>query len=119
MRDVMISAMLADPGVVAVDMCRGTLQHKMHGITEVVPTVALRAESSPRVARAVRAAARLRGLARDEVRRRVPAGLLRRMRGLDRPAGAGSGGAPAAAGGGSGGAPAAEQGADGGAQAGH
>jgi CelD/BcsL family acetyltransferase involved in cellulose biosynthesis len=85
LRDEMVSALLAEPEVVGVDLCRGTLPHKMHGVTSVVPAVGLRAESSPRVARAVRTATGLRRWAREEVRRRVPKDLLRRVRGLDRP----------------------------------
>ena len=77
----LVAELLADPELTGIDMCRGTLQHKMHGVTAVVPAVALRAESSPPVTLALRWAARLH----QALRRRIPAGLLRRLRGLDRP----------------------------------
>ena len=76
----LVSALLADPELTGIDLCRGTLQHKMHGVTEVQPTVVVRAESSARLRLALRGAARLR----RAVRRRVPADLLRRLRGLHR-----------------------------------
>jgi len=77
----LVAALLADPELTGLDLCRGTLKHKMHGVTEVVPAVVVRAESSARVALALRWAARVRRTAR----RLVPAGLLHRLRGPDRP----------------------------------
>lgn len=79
----LVAALLADPELAGLDLCRGALQHKMHGVTGVVPAVLVRAESSPRVTLALRWAAGLR----RTVRRRVPADLLRRhrLRHLDRP----------------------------------
>jgi CelD/BcsL family acetyltransferase involved in cellulose biosynthesis len=81
LRTELLAELLADPELTGIDMCRGTLQHKMHGVTAVVPTVVVRAESSASVTLALRWAAHLR----RTLRRRVPAGLLRRLRGLDRP----------------------------------
>ncbi len=77
LRDELVTALLTDPGVTCIDWGRGELQHKMSAANEVVPHVALRAESSPRVAVALRGTAGLRAA----VRRQVPDDLLRRLRG--------------------------------------
>lgn len=76
LRDELLAALLDDPRVSRVDWGRGELQHKMSAVTEVLPSVALRAESSPRVAAGLREATRLR----RSVRSRVPDELLRRLR---------------------------------------
>lgn len=84
LRAELVTALLAEPGITAIDQCRGVLQHKMHGVTAVVPTLALRAESSPGVTRALRAGTWLHHELRRQVRRRVPPDLFRRLRRLDR-----------------------------------
>lgn len=77
LRDALLAALLEDPGVSSIDWGRGELQHKMSAVTEVLPHVVLRAESSPRVTAAVREATRLR----RSVRGRVPDELVGRIRG--------------------------------------
>jgi CelD/BcsL family acetyltransferase involved in cellulose biosynthesis len=76
LRDALLAALLEDPAVSRIDWGRGEQQHKMSAVTEVLPHVALRAESSPRVTAALRAATRLR----RSVRALVPDDLLRRVR---------------------------------------
>jgi CelD/BcsL family acetyltransferase involved in cellulose biosynthesis len=75
LRDELIKALLDDPRVSRIDWGRGELQHKMSAVTDVVPHVALRAESSPRVTAVLQGATRLRGSARalvsDELLRRL------------------------------------------------
>ena len=93
-RTALLTALLADPELTGVDMGRGTLQHKMHGVTEVVPAVVVRAESSPRVRLALRWAARLRRIAAPPGSRRPapPAPRPGPARHRPGPGGAGAGG---------------------------
>jgi CelD/BcsL family acetyltransferase involved in cellulose biosynthesis len=78
LRDALIATLLEDPRLSRIDWGRGELQHKMSAVTEVLPHVALRAESSPWVAATLREAVRLRRSARslvsDELLRRVRTG---------------------------------------------